>query len=189
MGIENIILAAAKAVGVSPSLLLAICTHESGLKNTYVHNDGGSPSIGICQIKYNTARLMGYNGQEKDLLDPKINALYAAKYLKWQKQRYGGNYMKATAAYNAGTFNKSNKTKGCPRNLKYLKKVKEKLPFHLKDKLLCEKSYIEEYKLKETVIGRFVEYQFSKFNKDITYQSLRSSAKSGICPIKSKFNL
>lgn len=185
MGIESIILAAAKVVGISPTLLLAICTHESGLKNTYTHKDGGSPSIGVCQIKYRTAQLMGHKGSEQDLLNPKINANYAAKYLKWQHQRYEGDYMKATAAYNSGTYNESSKVKGCPRNLKYLKRIKEHLPHDLKNQLFC--GHVP--KPKETVVGRYIEYQFSKLHKNNIYQSLRSNTKSGICPIKSKFNL
>lgn len=135
---ETIILAAAKAAKVSGALLLAICTHESNLKNVKVPDDGGSPTYGICQVKYETAQMMGFTGKPKDLMDPETNAKYAAAYLKYQKERYGSDWIKVTAAYNAGTYNESSKIPGCPRNLKYLKHVKKKLDESLRHRLRCE---------------------------------------------------
>lgn len=137
MSFLAIILAAAKKAGVSGSLLLAICTHESGLKNVYLHHDGGSPTYGICQIKYDTAKMVGFQGEAKDLMVPSINAQWAAAYLKFQKARYAGDWMKSTAAYNSGTYLESKKVPGCPRNLKYLKHVQKKLDEKLQDRLEC----------------------------------------------------
>jgi len=134
---ETIILAAAKAAKVSGALLLAICTHESGLKNVKVPDDGGSPTYGICQVKYGTAQMMGFTGKPKDLMDPETNAKYAAAYLKYQKERYESDWVKATAAYNAGTYNESSKIPGCPKNLKYIRHVRKKLDESLQDKLRC----------------------------------------------------
>lgn len=136
---ETIILAAAKAAKVSGALLLAICTHESNLKNVKVPNDGGSPTYGICQVKYETAQMMGFDGKPKDLMDPSTNAKYAAAYLKYQKERYDSDWIKATAAYNAGTYNESSKIPGCPRNLKYIRLVKKKLDESLRHRLTCVK--------------------------------------------------
>lgn len=64
--------------------------------------------MGVCQIKLQTARLVGYTGKEKDLLDPGLNIYYAGKYLKKQLDRYKGDIPKAVSAYNAGTYRTSN---------------------------------------------------------------------------------
>lgn len=140
MTYSAIILAAAKAAKVSGALLLAICTHESGLTNAYVLHDGGSPSIGVCQIKESTAKMMGFKGQWQDLMNPSVNAKWAAKYLSYQIDRYGDDWCKLVAAYNAGTYSESKKVPGKPRNLKYVLMVQEKLEKELQHRLTCGKS-------------------------------------------------
>ena len=123
MTYSAIILSAAKKIGLSGHLLLAICTQESNLTNAMVLRDGNSPSYGVCQIKLGTANMMGHQGPAKDLMNPYINAKFAAKYLHFQLKRYNFDQSKAIAAYNAGSFNESKKYPGKPRNLKYLKRV------------------------------------------------------------------
>jgi soluble lytic murein transglycosylase-like protein len=135
MSIASIILAAAKATGIPGVLLLAICTHESKLNNVVVQDDNGSPSYGVCQIKEETAKMVGFTDSE-DLMQPKTNAKYAALYLKKQLDRYDGNWCKATAAYNAGSYNPS-VIPGKPRNLKYIKSITLLLDEKHKDKLIC----------------------------------------------------
>lgn len=124
---------AAKTAGVNPSLLLAICMHETGLKNVNNYNDGGSHSHGVCQVKVGTAKHMGKVFKIKklqevsgdDLGDTTTNALAAAFYLKYQFKRYDGDTCKAVAAYNAGSFKESSVYPGTPFNWKYVKKVKD----------------------------------------------------------------
>lgn len=140
MDYASIILAAAKSIKVSGALLLAICTHESGLKNVTVPHDGGTPTYGICQVKLGTAQMIGYTGDAAGLLDPSTNAMWAGKYLKYQKNRYAQDWCMAVAAYNAGTYNESKVVPGKPRNLKYVRKVQEKLEESLQYKLSCENS-------------------------------------------------
>jgi len=96
------ILLAALIAGIDPELLSAVCYVESG-HNTeaYVHNDGGSPSYGQCQIKMATAKELGFSGTGKELMSEGINSLYAALYLKYQYKRYG-NWRSAVISYNAG---------------------------------------------------------------------------------------
>lgn len=72
-----------------------------------MRNDGGSPSYGLCQVKLATARHMGFKGKPSDLLKPDINADLAAKYLRYQLNRYG-SMEKALSAYNAGRYIKAN---------------------------------------------------------------------------------
>lgn len=139
MTYSAIILAAAKAVKVSGALLLAICTQESNLTNAMVLHDGGSPSYGVCQLKYETAKMVGFKGRKQDLMDVKTNATFAAKYLAYQQTRYGDDWHKITAAYNAGSYNPSSKIVGCPRNLRYVKAVKDKLDESYHTRMACGK--------------------------------------------------
>lgn len=138
MDIVTTILSAAKSVGVSGTLLVALCAHESGgFKQNYAPMDHGSPSFGSCQIKKATAEFLGFKGKSEELMNPKVNSKYAALYLKYQQERYGDNWVQLAAAYNAGSYNPSNKVVGCPRNLRYVKLVQKKLPDSLKDRLSC----------------------------------------------------
>lgn len=138
MDIATIILSAAKSIGVSGVLLLGICRHESGgFKHNYVLMDHGTPSYGVCQIKWATASMFGFKGDPKKLINPKVNARYAAKYLKYQQNRYGDDWLKMTASYNAGSYNPSKKVLGCPRNLKYVRAVQKELPEEFRDKMNC----------------------------------------------------
>jgi soluble lytic murein transglycosylase-like protein len=145
MTYSAIILAAAKAAKVSGALLLAICTQETGLNNVTVQRDGGSPSYGICQVKYDTAHMFGFKGRPEDLSNSFTNAKYAAKYLKYQETRpddpnggYGDNWCKLAAAYNAGRFNPNKYKKNLPRNLKYVRLVQKLIDENLKDRLSCD---------------------------------------------------
>lgn len=139
MDYTAVILLAAKKIGISGYLLLAICTHETGLQNKIVHHDGGSPSYGVCQVKKGTAEMMGYNVSEKDLMNPEVNAEIAGAYLKYQINRYQGNICKGTASYNSGKYNPSMKAIGQPRNLKYNRSVQKLLGPDMKHKLQrCE---------------------------------------------------
>lgn len=86
-------------------LLSAVCYVESGHNPSAMHKDDGKGnSVGICQIKLNTARTLGFKGTENQLKLPEINIFYSAKYLSKQLTRYRGVIYKAISAYNAGAF-------------------------------------------------------------------------------------
>jgi soluble lytic murein transglycosylase-like protein len=140
----------AKTIGISPALLIAVCTTETNLKNVITYNDGATHSYGLCQVKLETAKFMGKvhnkphleNFTEKDMQDIKNNAKIAALYLKYQLNRYGGDYCKATAAYNAGRFKESKDYPGKPFNWKYVKKVKNNFKngkVEIQQSLECDK--------------------------------------------------
>lgn len=84
-------------------------------------DDNGSPSIGVCQVKLNTARMLGFKGAESELLNPKVNVHYAGKYLHKQLCRYDYNLYKGVAAYNSGTWRMN--VEGQTRNYTYVEKV------------------------------------------------------------------
>jgi soluble lytic murein transglycosylase-like protein len=89
--------------GLPPKLLSSICYIES-THNVHAvhHDDGGADSLGVCQIKLATAKGLGFKGTAKQLMDPKLNIKYAAKYLSHQIKRYNGSIEKAVIAYNKG---------------------------------------------------------------------------------------
>lgn len=103
-------------------LLVAVCYVESHHKTNAVHkDDGNSPSIGLCQVKLSTARMLGYKGSEKGLINPATNVHFAAKYLAYQFFRYKGDIVKAIASYNSGTYKEV--APGLPINQPYVNKV------------------------------------------------------------------
>lgn len=136
---------AAKAAHVAVALLVAICSHESlDFTRTYNSADAGSPSYGVCQVKENTARMLGFKGEAKELISTETNARWAARYIAYQSKRYGEeDWCKLTAAYNAGSYVESKRVPGKPRNLRYVRLVQTKLAEELKDKLSCETNIAE----------------------------------------------
>lgn len=102
--------AASEAYRLPYRLVLAVCTVESSLNPRAINaNDGdGTPSLGLCQVKLATARWLGFGVEEKDLLDPDLNAMIAARYLAKQRKRYRGNLRKTISSYNAGTATPAN---------------------------------------------------------------------------------
>ncbi|WP_037084414.1 lytic transglycosylase domain-containing protein [Rhizobium sp. CF122] len=63
-----------------PSSLLHRVVHRESRYNSKAYNKRGY--FGLMQIKYNTAKSMGYNGEPAGLFDADTNIKYAAKYLR-----------------------------------------------------------------------------------------------------------
>ena len=138
----KLIAAAAKAAHVSAVLLYAICGHESrDFTLDFAEYDNGTPSYSVCQVKSDTAKLLGFKGDPMELRNAEVGIKYAALYLAYQTKRYGDqDWVKLVAAYNAGSYSESEKLPGCPRNLKYVKLVQQKLKKDLQYKLSCDMS-------------------------------------------------
>lgn len=106
---------------IPENLLYSICYIESN-HNPHVVTpaDGGQhTSVGLCQIQDRTAKEMGFTGASKDLLHVGENSMYAAKYLRFQLDRYG-NIPDAVASYNRGSVLK---VRGKYSNQEYVDKV------------------------------------------------------------------
>jgi len=83
-------------------LLASLCFIESSYNiNAVHHDDGGEDSLGVCQIKLNTAKWLGFKGTKKQLMNPETNMYYAAKYLSYQIKRYH-SVQRGVIAYNMG---------------------------------------------------------------------------------------
>ena len=91
----GLIQAAAQRHGVDPQIFTNLVRQESGFDPT-----AGSPAgaRGLCQLMPGTARALGVT----DVTDPAQSLEGGAKYLRQQLDRFGGDYEKALAAYNAG---------------------------------------------------------------------------------------
>jgi len=86
-----------------PGLLSSLCYVESTHNPQAIHYaDGSTNSYGVCQIKYETAQWLGFEGTEEELMQPANNIYYAGAYLAYQRQRYHGAINKAVIAYNRG---------------------------------------------------------------------------------------
>jgi soluble lytic murein transglycosylase-like protein len=111
MGLLTIFTAVTLQLNLPPNLLSSICWIESRHKVNAVHkDDGGESSLGVCQIKYSTAKWLGFKGKQKELMNPKINIYYAGLYLKYNLKRYN-NISRAVVAYNRGNAKNLLKTK------------------------------------------------------------------------------
>ncbi|HEX7359305.1 MAG TPA: lytic transglycosylase domain-containing protein [Bryobacteraceae bacterium] len=85
---------AAKGEGLEPELVESVAKIESGFEQSAVSAKG---AVGLMQLMPATAAELGVTATNAD-----SNALGGAKYLRELLLRYGGNYVLALAAYNAG---------------------------------------------------------------------------------------
>jgi soluble lytic murein transglycosylase-like protein len=92
---EQLIDAAAQKYGIDPAILKGLVKQESGF-----NPNAGSPAgaQGLTQLMSGTAAALGVT----DVHDPAQSIDGGARYLKQQLDRFGGDYSKALAAYNAG---------------------------------------------------------------------------------------
>ncbi len=85
---------AGREYNISPALLKAVASAESGLNPDAVSSAG---AVGLMQIMPDTARQLGV-----DPSDPVQSIQGAAKYLRSLLDQFNGNASLAIAAYNAG---------------------------------------------------------------------------------------
>lgn len=82
------------------SLIKAIKKIESNHNSNAVGD--GNISYGLMQIQYNTAKDVGFKGNPKDLLNPRINMKYGCLYLSKMYRQTNGNLYQTLDAYNRG---------------------------------------------------------------------------------------
>jgi len=97
---DDFIAQQAKKHGVPESLVHRILRRESRYDPKVFHNH----CYGLMQIKYGTARSMGYNGAPKGLLDPYVNMTYAIPYLANAYRVADGDEDRAVSLFAGGYY-------------------------------------------------------------------------------------
>lgn len=111
--IDTLVAQHAKANGVPETLVHRIIARESG----YNPRAANRSFLGLMQIRYATARGMGYTGPASGLLDANTNLAYAVPYLANAYKVAGGNMDRAAALYSGGYYYEA-KRKGLLRELR-----------------------------------------------------------------------
>ena len=106
---DDIIFDVAKKVGLNPAVIKAVIAYESQFNPN--PPDGGAGAKGLMQLMpaaiadmSNWNNLFDEPPDDLEILDPKINILIGAHYLKWllSLPEINGNIQKAIGLYNAG---------------------------------------------------------------------------------------
>lgn len=97
---DEMIARQAEIHGVPESFVHRIVKRESRYQPGLVHRR----CFGLMQIKYATAREMGYKGDPKGLLDPKINLTYAVPYLANAYRLADGDEDRAVTLFSSGYY-------------------------------------------------------------------------------------
>ena len=111
--IDALVAQHAQAHGVPETLVHQIIQRESGY-NPRAANRG---NFGLMQIRYATARGMGYTGPALGLLDANTNLTYAVPYLANAYRVAGGNPRRTVSLYSGGYYYEA-KRKGLLRELR-----------------------------------------------------------------------
>jgi soluble lytic murein transglycosylase-like protein len=98
--IDTLVTQHAKAHGVPEALVHRVIKRESG----YNPRASSRGNFGLMQIRYATARGMGYMGTASGLLDANTNLTYAVPYLANAYKVAGGNHDRAVALYAGGYY-------------------------------------------------------------------------------------
>jgi soluble lytic murein transglycosylase-like protein len=117
---HSIIARHARANGVPLNLAKAVIRIES---NFNPNARGGVGEIGLMQLRYNTARGVGYRGSKRALYNPETNIRYGMKYLGQARKLAGGSLCGTILKYNAGHGAKRMN----PISANYCRKVKRVL--------------------------------------------------------------
>jgi soluble lytic murein transglycosylase-like protein len=111
--IDALVAQHAKAHGVPEALVHRVIQRES----SYNPRASSRGNLGLMQIRYDTARGMGYRGPASGLLDASTNLTYAVPYLANAYRVAGGSHDRAVSLYTGGYYYVA-KRKGLLRELR-----------------------------------------------------------------------
>jgi soluble lytic murein transglycosylase-like protein len=98
-GLKDIVRREAEANGVPVTLASAVVSIESRWNPKVT---GSAGEVGLMQIKYPTARMIGYKGTRKALYDPATNIRWGMKYLAGAHKLAGGDLCHTVSKYQGG---------------------------------------------------------------------------------------
>src|SRR3954453_5890827 len=90
----------AKANNLPEALVRRVIVRESGYRPSLVSHG----NIGLMQIKFGTARGLGYTGTAEGLRDPETNLTWAVKYLAGAYRAASGDHKRAMHFYASGYY-------------------------------------------------------------------------------------
>jgi soluble lytic murein transglycosylase-like protein len=90
----------AKANNLPEELVHRVIVRESGYRPSLVSHG----NIGLMQIKFGTARSLGYTGTAEGLRDPETNLTWAVKYLAGAYRAASGDHKRAMHYYASGYY-------------------------------------------------------------------------------------
>ncbi len=97
---DDLIFKYATLYGVPENFIHRVAKRESTYNPKAFHKG----NYGMMQIRYNTARGLGYKGKPEGLFDPETNLKYAVKYLRGAWMVADGNEDKADKLYMSGYY-------------------------------------------------------------------------------------
>jgi soluble lytic murein transglycosylase-like protein len=100
-GIPALVTAMARKHGVPVPLAHAVVRVESNYKPGLI---GRGATYGLMQIKYPTARGLGFEGKPKDLFDPATNLEWGMRYLAGARKLAKGNLCGTVLRYQGGHY-------------------------------------------------------------------------------------
>jgi transglycosylase-like protein with SLT domain len=100
-GLDALISRHAQMNGVPEALVHRVVIRESRYNARAIGRGG---AMGLMQIKYSTARAMGYTGSPAGLLDPDTNLTYAVRYLAGAYRVAGGDSGRSVSNYARGYY-------------------------------------------------------------------------------------
>ena len=99
--LDSLIASHARANNIPEAVVHRVVLKESRYNARAVGSGG---AMGLMQIKYATARGLGYRGEPAGLLDPDINLTYGVRYLAGAYRAAGGNGDLAWSYYRSGYY-------------------------------------------------------------------------------------
>ena len=105
--LHHLIVKYAALYEVPVELVHHVVRRESNYNPAAMHRG----NIGLMQIRYNTARGMGYDGTPTGLLDAETNLKYAVKYLRGAWLVADRDHKKADWLYRTGYYYQAKKKK------------------------------------------------------------------------------
>src|SRR6516165_1205514 len=108
----------AERTGLDPALVDAVIKVESDYRPETI---GAAGEIGLMQVLPSTARLLGFNGNDKELADPATNIRLGVEYLATAWSLAHGDLCRSLMKYRAG----HGEERMTPLSLEYCRRARE----------------------------------------------------------------
>jgi soluble lytic murein transglycosylase-like protein len=128
--IDALVATHARTNNVPEALVRRVIMKESRYNSRAIGRGG---AMGLMQIKYATARGLGYRGTAAGLLDPDTNLTYGVRYLAGAYRVAGGNGDRAWSYYRSGYYYHTKRSRS---RVAYSRRARDVSPFTQLKKLV-----------------------------------------------------